>query len=191
MLDSSPRTLPAPSTANFYGPLRLQQCPYRHRKSDRHRFALRARQHRHSRPMIALYQTIDLLQLSYHSPPVPRRHRLVLGASCRTRSRPLLAFPSDFSWSPHTTRSLNDPGPIQTIVQPAQLHAFTIPQLRIREPATPHDRESSSRGMIAFRLPPLFFHFCTTLPPLTIVFSSFENVFSFEFSSILLPLLFF
>ena len=67
------------------------------------------------------------------------------------------------------------------------LHTFTVPQLRIREPATPHDREPSSRGMIAFSLPPLFFHFCTTLPPLTIVFSSFENVFSFEFSSILLP----
>ena len=39
------------------------------------------------------------------------------------------------------------------------LHAFTVPQLRIREPATPHDRELGSRGMIAFSLPPLFFSF--------------------------------
>ena len=31
-----------------------------------------------------------------------------------------------------------------------------VRQLRTREPATPHDREPSSRGIIAFSLPPLF-----------------------------------
>ena len=33
--------------------------------------------------------------------------------------RPPSAFPSDLFWSPCTTRSLNDPGPIKTVDQPA------------------------------------------------------------------------
>ena len=41
-LTSPPRTLPAPSTTNVYGRLRLQQRPYRPRKPHRHRFALGA-----------------------------------------------------------------------------------------------------------------------------------------------------
>ena len=73
----SPRTLPAPSTTNFYGLIRLQQRPYRPRKPHRHRFALGAPQHRHSRPTITFYRTIGLHQRSYHifadttTPPLP------------------------------------------------------------------------------------------------------------------------
>ena len=66
-LISPPRPLPAPSTTNFYGLLRLQQRPYRPRKPHHHRFALGVPQHRHSRPTIAFYWTIDLHQRSYHS----------------------------------------------------------------------------------------------------------------------------
>ena len=65
-LISPSRTLPAPSTTNFYGLLRLQQRPYRPRKLHRHRFALGVPQHLHSRPNIAFYHTIGLHQRSYH-----------------------------------------------------------------------------------------------------------------------------
>ena len=63
-----------------------------------------------------------------------------------------------------------------------------VRQLRTREPATPHDREPSSRGIIAFSVP-LFL-----LAPVAAVdysFSSLEYVFSFVFSLFLLPLLFY
>ena len=58
------------------------------------------------------------------------------------------------------------------------LHAFTVRQIRIREPATPRDREPSSQGIIEIAPPPFFL---PPLPPLTIVSSSLEYVFSFGF----------
>ena len=57
-------------------------------------------------------------------------------------------------------------GPYQDHRPACTLHAFTVRQLRIHEPATPRDREPSSRGIIAFSLPPFFL---PLLPPLTIV----------------------
>ena len=66
-LISPPRTLAAPSTTNFYGCLRLQQRLYRPRKPHRHRFALGAPQHGHSRPTITFYRTIGFHQRSYHT----------------------------------------------------------------------------------------------------------------------------
>ena len=62
----SPQTLPAPSTTNVYGLLRLQQRSYPPRKPHRRRFALGAPQHRHSRPTISFHRTIGLHQHSYH-----------------------------------------------------------------------------------------------------------------------------
>ena len=74
-------------------------------------------------------------------PRMPRRHRLGLGAPYRSLHHP---FPQR-SW------------PYQEHRLACTLHAFTVRQLRIREPATPRDRELSSRGIIAFSLPTLSF----------------------------------
>ena len=118
-LISPPRTLPAPSTTNFYGLLRLQQRPYRPRKPHRHRFALGAPQHHHSRPTTSFHRTIGFHQRSYH---IFRGYHDATASGLErlpVPSRPPLAFPSDLSWSPYIIGSLNDPDPITTVVQPA------------------------------------------------------------------------
>ena len=83
-LISPPRTLPAPSTTNFYGLLQLQHRLYRPRKPHRHRFAIGAPQHRCSRPTIAFYQPSAFTSAPITPPQMPRRHRLGVGAPYRT-----------------------------------------------------------------------------------------------------------
>ena len=84
-LISPPRTLPAPSTTNVYGLLRLQQRPYRPRKPHRHWFALGAPQHHHCRPTILFHRTIGLSPAPLpHLLRIPRRHRFRLGTPSRT-----------------------------------------------------------------------------------------------------------
>ena len=151
-LISPPRALPAPSTTNFYGLLRLRQRPYRSRKPHRHRFALRVPHHRHSRPIIAFYWTIDLHQRSNHSSKDATTTPL---RAWRALPYPLKTIFS-FSIGPFL-ESLHHPFPQQSRAyqdhRPAcTLHAFTVRQLRIREPATPRYTETSSRGIIAFSL---------------------------------------
>ena len=155
-----PRTLPASSTTNFYGLLRLRQRPYRPRKSHRHRFALGSPQHRKSRPTIAFIEPSAFTSAPTTSsadtttPPLPAWNafpyplKTTLNFSIGPFLEPLHhRFPQ---------RSL----PYQDRRPACTLRTFTARQLRIREPATPRDGEPSSQGIIEFSPPFLF------LPPL-------------------------
>ena len=112
-LISPARTLLASSSTNFYGPLRLQQRPYRPRGP--HQFALGAPQHRHSRPTIASYRTVVLHQRSHHSS--------VDATTPPLRAWSALPYPlkttRSFSIGPfleYTIRSPHNPGPIKKFV---------------------------------------------------------------------------
>ena len=145
-----PRTLPASSTTNVYGLLRLQQRPFRPRKPHRHRFELGASQHRHSRLAIAFYRAIGLYQRSYHSSadamtPPPWAWSALPYPLKTTLSFSIGPFLESLH-HPFPQRSW----PYQDHRPACTLHAFTVRQLRIREPATPRDRGPSSQGIIAF-----------------------------------------
>ena len=129
-LISTPRTVPAPSMTNFYGFLRLQRRPYCPRRPHRHRFALGAPRHRHSRPTIAFYRTIGLHQRFYHSSA--NATTLSPRAWSTLPDHSPLAFSSDRSWSPYTIRSLNDPGLSRpsSSLQTARFH--TTPPTNLR-----------------------------------------------------------